>query len=195
MATCIGLFLFTRILIPDVILTFTTALAMWAFLRALDEAVVFPVSFQPIDRAGRTRLFALCWVGFVLVFFTFSTTQEYYSMPCYPGLALLLGSAMAMNGPWVRRGTCVASVISGLAAIVVFSILVYVRNIPVSGDISKALTSHPAVYSLALGHIEDLTLDSFAYLRFPLLVAGIAFVVGAAGTFELPGNVRFWLAL
>ncbi len=31
MATCVGLFLFTRILIPDVMLTFTIALAMWAF--------------------------------------------------------------------------------------------------------------------------------------------------------------------
>ena len=38
---------------------------------------------------------ALCWAGFILVFFTFSTTQEYYSMPCYPALALLLGSAIA----------------------------------------------------------------------------------------------------
>ncbi len=37
MATCIGIFLFTRILIPDVMLTFTVALGMWAFLRALDE--------------------------------------------------------------------------------------------------------------------------------------------------------------
>src|SRR5208337_1108724 len=37
MATCVGLFLFTRILIPDVMLTFTVALAMWALLRALDE--------------------------------------------------------------------------------------------------------------------------------------------------------------
>src|SRR6202140_2904983 len=35
-ATCAGLFLFTRILIPDAMLTFTVALAMWAFLRALD---------------------------------------------------------------------------------------------------------------------------------------------------------------
>src|ERR1700690_4221133 len=35
-ATCIGIFLFTRILIPDVMITFTVALAMWAFLRALD---------------------------------------------------------------------------------------------------------------------------------------------------------------
>ena len=37
LATCIGLFLFTRVLIPDVMLTLTIALAMWAFLRALDE--------------------------------------------------------------------------------------------------------------------------------------------------------------
>ena len=35
-ATCVGLFLFTRILIPDVMLTLTIALAMWAFLRSLD---------------------------------------------------------------------------------------------------------------------------------------------------------------
>jgi 4-amino-4-deoxy-L-arabinose transferase-like glycosyltransferase len=325
MATCIGLFLFTRILIPDVMLTLTTALAMWAFLRALDEdeshpriwafvlaaclgtglllksliAVVFPaaaailyllfthqlfcvktwkrlhvfsgtlivlliavpwhvlatlrnppyfaftlhsgpgqyhgflwffvineqllrflnlryprdyntvprlyfwllhfvwlfpwsvyfpavakLSFRPVDRAGRTRLLALCWAGFVLVFFTFSTTQEYYSMPCYPALALLLGSAMATESLWVGRGTRIVCAISGLAALVVIGILFYVRNISVSGDISKALTSHPAVYSLALGHIEDLTLFSFAYLRLPLLVACIAFVVGAIGTLQ-----------
>ena len=42
MATCVGLFLFTRILIPDVMLTFTIALAMWAFLRALDEEEPHP---------------------------------------------------------------------------------------------------------------------------------------------------------
>jgi 4-amino-4-deoxy-L-arabinose transferase-like glycosyltransferase len=36
MATCVGLWLFTRILIPDVMLTFVITLAMWAFLRALD---------------------------------------------------------------------------------------------------------------------------------------------------------------
>src|ERR1700676_1429248 len=37
MATCIGLFLFTRILIPDVLLTLVIALALWAFLRVLEE--------------------------------------------------------------------------------------------------------------------------------------------------------------
>jgi 4-amino-4-deoxy-L-arabinose transferase-like glycosyltransferase len=34
--TCVGLFLFTRILIPDVLLTLTITLAMWSFLRVMD---------------------------------------------------------------------------------------------------------------------------------------------------------------
>jgi hypothetical protein len=164
---------------------------VWLFPWSVYFPAVAKLSFKPVDRAGRTRLLALCWAGFVLVFFTFSTTQEYYSMPCYPALALLLGSAMAMEGPWVRRGTRVVCTISGLATLVIIGILFYVRNISVSGDISKALTSHPAVYSLALGHIEDLTLYSFAYLRFPLLVAGIAFFVGTMGTLRSIGDRAF----
>src|ERR1700686_3995742 len=41
-STCFGLFLFTRILIPDVMLTASIALSMWAFLRAIDPAEVRP---------------------------------------------------------------------------------------------------------------------------------------------------------
>ncbi|MGD0438533.1 MAG: glycosyltransferase family 39 protein, partial [Bryobacteraceae bacterium] len=37
-STCFGLFLFTRILIPDVMLTASIALSLWAFLRAIDES-------------------------------------------------------------------------------------------------------------------------------------------------------------
>ncbi len=35
-STCFGLFLFPRILIPDVMLTASIALTMWAFIRAID---------------------------------------------------------------------------------------------------------------------------------------------------------------
>jgi hypothetical protein len=334
-ATCIGLFLFTRVLIPDVMLTLTVALAMWAFLRALDEeephprfwafllaaslgagfllkstvAVLFPIaagaiyllltrqlfaaktwrqlrpfsgllvilliaapwhvlatlrnppyfsfslhsapgeyhgflwfyfmneqvlrflnlryprdyntvprvyfwlfhllwlfpwsvyfpavaklSFKPIDRAGRTRLLALCWTGFMLVFFTFSTTQEYYTMPCYPALALLLGSAMAAGGDWVRRGTRVISVIAGCAAVALIAIFVLVRNVPAPGDISTALSQRPGTYTLSLSHMEDLTLASFAYLRLPLAVAAVAFLAGALGTLRASGRRAFLAA-
>lgn len=335
MATCVGLFLFTRILIPDVMLTFTIALAMWAFLRALDEeeahprwwafllaaslgaglllkslvALAFPIaaaviylfltkqffvrrtwqrlrplrgllvvlviaapwhilatlrnppylafalhggpgqyhgflwfyfineqllrflnlryprdyntvprlwfwllhfvwlfpwsvyfpalvklSYKPLDRAGRTRLLALCWTGFILVFFTFSTTQEYYSMPCYPALALLLGAAMAMGGTWIRRGTRVLCVISILAALTTSGIFFAVRHLPTPGDISQALSHHPGVYTLSLGHMLDLTFDSFAYLRLPLVVASLGFLAGGLGTFRWLGQRAFLAA-
>jgi hypothetical protein len=334
MATCIGLFLFTRIVIPDVMLTFTVALGMWAFLRALDEeephprfwafvlvanlgvglllksliGVLFPIaagviylgitrqlfsartwrrlhafsgllvilliaapwhilatlrnppyfaftlhsgpgqyhgflwfyfineqllrflnlryprdyntvprlyfwllhlvwlfpwsvyfpaiaklSFKPIDRAGRTRLLALCWVGFVLIFFTFSTTQEYYSMPCYPAIALLLGSAMVTGGEWIRRGTRVLAVIAASAGLITLSLFFLTRNLPAPGDISQALSQHPGAYKLSLGHMQDLTLASFAYLRTPLLVAAIAFCLGALAAWKLNGQ-RVFLA-
>ena len=86
---------------------------LWLFPWSVYFPAVARLSFRPLDRAGRTRLLALCWTGFVLVFFTFSTTQEYYSMPCYPALALLLGSAMAAGGGWVGGGTRVLAVHRG----------------------------------------------------------------------------------
>jgi Dolichyl-phosphate-mannose-protein mannosyltransferase len=173
--------------------------AFWAFhlLWLFPWSVYFPavakLSYRPVDRAGRTRLLALCWTGFLLVFFTFSTTQEYYSMPCYPALALLLGSAMAGGGNWVRWGTRALGAITGLSAITVFSLWYIVRHVPTPGDISNALSSHPSAYTLSLGHMLDLTIDSFAYLRVPLLVAGIAFVVGSVCNF-LWTNRRAFLA-
>ena len=318
MATSVGLFLFTRILIPDVALTAAVALSMWAFLRSMEEegsawpvvfwasqgagfllkgliAVVFPVAAvvvyftvtrtwrewrrlrpfggaalsiaiavpwvtlatlrnppyfdftmrpapgeyhgffwffflnehlfrflnmrHPRDyntvpralfwlfhllwlfpwsaffpavfraapvtgRAARMRTLALCWTGFLLIFFTFSTTQEYYSMPCYPALALLTGKALDDGGPWIRRGAVAAGSIAGLAAAAVLGILWMVRGKATPGDISTALTSNPDAYTLSLGHMSDLTLDAFAYLRLPLAVAAVAVLVGAAGVWR-----------
>ena len=53
---------------------------------------------------------------------------------------------------------------------------------PTPGDISSALSHHPGGYKLSLGHMQDLTLDSFAYLRLPLAIAGVAFLIGVLGT-------------
>ncbi|MGA2511235.1 MAG: glycosyltransferase family 39 protein [Candidatus Acidiferrales bacterium] len=167
---------------------------VWLFPWSVYLPAVAKLSFRPVDRAGRARLLALCWVGFVLVFFTFSTTQEYYSMPAYPALALLLGSAMATGGDWVRRGTRALSVITALLAVAVFAILVHVHGLPTPGDISSALGHHPKAYTLSLGHMEDLTFDSFAYLRLPLALAGIAFLIGALGTLRATGRRAFLAA-
>ena len=163
----------------------------WLFPWSVYFPAVAKLSFRPLDRAGRARLLALCWVGFVLVFFTFSTTQEYYSMPCYPALALLLGAAMAADGVWIRRGTRILTAVSAVAAAIVITILVVDRHVATPGDIFSALTAHPAAYTLSLGHMEDLTLQSFAYLRVPLLLAGIALLIGAVGTFRAGAKRAF----
>ena len=156
---------------------------IWLFPWSVYLPAAFKLSYRPMDRAGKTRLMALCWIGFVMVFFTFSTTQEYYSMPIYPAMALLIGSAMALEDRTVRAGTRAVTIFCAVAAIAIIAILVVVRHIPTPGDISQALSSNPSAYKLSLGHMEDLTIDSFAYLRVPLAVAAAAFVIGGISTF------------
>ncbi|HEV2446539.1 MAG TPA: glycosyltransferase family 39 protein [Candidatus Sulfopaludibacter sp.] len=167
---------------------------IWLFPWSVYFPAIAKLSFRPADRAGRARLLALCWTGFILIFFTFSTTQEYYSMPCYPALALLLGCAMAAGGPWIRAGSRVLGVILLCCVLAAGTLWFLARGLPAPGDISDALRFVPGAYKLSLGHMEDLTLKSFAYLRVPLLAAVVAFLVGAVGTLLATGEKAFLAA-
>jgi hypothetical protein len=160
---------------------------LWLFPWSALAGGAAKLGYRPADRAGSTRLMALAWTGFLLVFFTFSTTQEYYSMPCYPALALLIAGGVAGEGKAVRVGARVLGVVCGVAAALLGAILVAVRGVPAPGDIAQALTQNPELYTLSLGHMADLTLTSFAYLRTPVAVAMIAFMAGAAGCWLLVG--------
>jgi 4-amino-4-deoxy-L-arabinose transferase-like glycosyltransferase len=164
---------------------------LWLFPWSVYLPAVFKLSFRGMDRASRMRLLCLCWAGFLLIFFTFSSTQEYYSMPCYPALALLIGSALTTESAWIRRGQIALAVAASMAALAIAGILSQVWSLPAPGDISRALTQHPEAYTLSLGHMGDLTLESFAYLRFPLVLAGIAFLTGAILSF----GKRVWGAV
>lgn len=163
---------------------------LWLFPGSLLLPALGKLSYRPVNRAGRMRLLALCWTGFVLVFFTFSSTQEYYSMPVYPALALLLGCALDRGGIRVVRALQTAGAIAVLAGVACLTILFMVRNLPAPGDIAQALTQHPDAYTLSLGHMGDLTLASFAYLRLPLAIAGAAFLAGGLGALLLKGWLR-----
>jgi Dolichyl-phosphate-mannose-protein mannosyltransferase len=161
---------------------------VWLFPWSVYLLRLRRLSYKPADRGGQMRLLALCWIGFVMVFFSFSTTQEYYSMPIYPALALLLGCGVAASDRSIRAGARLVAVFAGCACIAICGILVTVRGMPTPGDISNALTHHPGVYTLSLGHMYDLTLGSFAYLRLPLMIAGVAFLVGAIGAWRWRGE-------
>ena len=148
------------------------------------------LDYKPASRAGRARLMAVCWIGVVMLFFTFSTTQEYYSMPIYPALALLVGSVASNGGRWVREGTYALLAVCAVLFAVLSVLMLSVWHVPAPGDISQALTQHPELYTHALGHIWDLTLTAFAYLRLPLGLAALAFGGCALGLALPRSNVR-----
>ncbi len=133
---------------------------------------------------------AICWIGVVMVFFTFSTTQEYYSMPVYPALALLLGSALASGDRRLRAATWTLQFISALIFAALAFVLLMVWRLPATGDISQALTQHPELYTLSMGHMGDLTLNAFAYLKLPLAVAAVAFAAITLGLALWRNNIR-----
>jgi len=153
----------------------------WLFPWSAYLPAAMEQSYSTWSRASRARLMAVCWISVVMVFFTFSTTQEYYSMPIYPALALLLGSAMASQGKRVRAGTWILQAVSAVVCVTLAFVLLRVWRMPAPGDISQALTQHPEMYTLSMGHMGDLTLNAFAYLKLPLAVAMIAFAAIAAG--------------
>jgi len=154
---------------------------VWLFPWSAFLPAAWRLSYKPITRAGRVRLMALCWIGTVMLFFTFSTTQEYYSMPIYPALALLAGSALAAENSRVRAGMRVLQFTFAGLFVLLATLLLLVWRTPAKGDIAQALVQHPELYTLSLGHFGDLTLTAFAYLKLPLALAAAAFAVGALG--------------
>ncbi len=136
---------------------------------------------RPSSRTGRTRLLMLCFCAFTLLFFSASTSQEYYTLPIY-GPAMVLLASVAVSAPKrLQFAVRAAAAVYSVALVAGASILFSVRKVETEGDISLALTSNPDAYTLSLGHFSDLTLDAFAYLRGPLALALAAFAIGAIG--------------
>ncbi|MCU1221408.1 MAG: Polymyxin resistance protein ArnT [Candidatus Angelobacter sp.] len=162
---------------------------VWLFPWSAYLPAAMKESYTARSRASRARLMAICWIGVVMVFFTFSTTQEYYSMPIYPALALLLGSAMASTATRVRAGTRILLSVSVSIFGALSFILFMVWRLPATGDIAQALTQHPEMYTLSMGHMGDLTLNAFAYLKLPLAIATLAFAAIAAGLVLWRNNI------
>jgi 4-amino-4-deoxy-L-arabinose transferase-like glycosyltransferase len=163
---------------------------LWIFPWSFYLLSAPTLDYKPTSRAGRARLMALCWIGAVMLFFTFSTTQEYYSMPIYPALALLVGSVLSQDGRWIRAGTYALLITCTILCAALSILLLSVWHAPAPGDISQALTQHPELYTHSLGHIWDLTLNAFAYLKLPLALAAVAFGGCALGLVFSRNHIR-----
>ena len=101
-------------------------------------------------------------------------------MPIYPAMALLIGSSME-EGQYFRASSRVLLVAFTALSMVLTAIFLSVVHIPATGDIADALAQHPDMYTLSLGHMADLTLPAFAYLKLPLALAAAVFAFCAVG--------------
>ncbi|MDE1154959.1 MAG: glycosyltransferase family 39 protein [Acidobacteriaceae bacterium] len=145
-------------------------------------------------REGGPGLMLTIWTILIVGFFTFSTRQEYYTIPAVPALALLAGAYLArkQNGKdvWVRRSTWALFAVGVLVA-VVCGYLAIVAKTPQPGvDLFTVLDQHPQDYTLSFGHFFDFTTSAFGYFHAPLIGMSVSMFVttGLALFFRLRGK-------
>ena len=61
----------------------------WAVFLPQTLREVPLTNFRELDRRKRSNLLFLLWALVILLFFSFSTRQEYYTIPALPAIALL----------------------------------------------------------------------------------------------------------
>jgi 4-amino-4-deoxy-L-arabinose transferase-like glycosyltransferase len=133
---------------------------------------------------SRTELLCLVWSGVTLVFFSFSTNQEYYTFPAYFPVLLLIAERLSGEEEWGSQRwllwtSSVLAVICIAASIVLAAGLWSSRQLPFVPDIGTVLAKPDLqAETLSMGHMLDLTGESFAALRLPAILAAIVLFLG-----------------
>ena len=146
-----------------------------------------------LPRCREATVALLLWSALVMGFFSLSARQEYYSLPCLPALALLIGGLLARADRnetpadanarrsallWSRWfllpfGITLAAVAITFAAVA--------QHVARGTDIANLLAHNQDSYNLSLSHLFDLTPAAMGLFRGPLLlVAAAAITLGPA---------------
>jgi len=179
----------------------TVPLALfWAFLVLwlVPWAIFLPQALRAIslpwrqlgaslDRRGRANLLFFLWALVILLFFSFSTRQEYYTIPALPGVALLAGGwlaressedASASDRRAGRISSLVFMIVGVFAAVVGLALFVRTHQPPQGVDLAELLKKHPQDYDFSLGHVLDFTTGALGVFRGPLLGASLSLLFG-----------------
>ena len=165
-------------------------LVPWAFFlpQALKNV---PLGWRqlggPLDRRARANLLFFLWALVILLFFSFSTRQEYYTIPALPGVALLAGGWLARESAEDateadRRAGRISSLVFMIVGVLASAIglLLFSRThqLPAGVDLADLLKKNPQDYDLSLGHVLDFTPQALGLFRGPLLGASLALLLG-----------------
>ena len=149
----------------------------------------------------RSILLLSLFAALVLVFFSLSTNQEYYTFPAYLPLLALIAAALSRAEITYNEDTSARRWITfahatftglGVAIALVLTYGLWIsRHEPFVPDIGDLL-AHRGVgnYTLSMSALFDLTGPSFAALRLPATLAALAFLIGPLAAWFLRSKRR-----
>ena len=181
------------------LLLFWVLLVLWL----VPWSVFVPQSLQEVprrwrefrsqmSRRQRAYLLFFLWNLVIVGFFSFSTRQEYYTIPALPGMALLVGGWLARERESAadsqeRRAGGISSAVLLVIGVVIaaagFALLGFSQAPAPGTDLADLLKKHPQDYALSFGHFLDLTPQAMGAFRLPLFGFSLAFLLGTLANF------------
>jgi 4-amino-4-deoxy-L-arabinose transferase-like glycosyltransferase len=152
-----------------------------------------------LQRRERALLLWALTVFVILVFFSFSSRQEYYVLPVLPALTLILGAwfsdeqRSSSQSPLRQAGQRIALVsflIAIPATLAAWGLLWFSQSVPRQSELADLLTRNPSEYALSFGHIFDLTPRAMGMFRPELLLIGAAFLGGTLASWRFRRHNR-----
>ena len=140
-----------------------------------------------MDQQRRANLLFAIWGLLIVLFFSFSTRQEYYTIPALPAFALLIGAWLGREADDARhseegklgRISSAVLFVVGVAIFVAGIVFLFLSKAPAPGtDLADLLRKNPSEYALSMGHFLDLTPQALGAFRAPLLATALAFLFG-----------------
>ena len=141
---------------------------------------------EELDRPARANLLFLLWALVIVGFFSFSTRQEYYTIPALPGMALLVGGWLAResskDSDTARRAGQISATVLFVLGVLGFATGMYllsVSHLPKpNADLADLLKKNPQDYDFSLGHVLDLTPRALGAFRAPLWSSSLLLLLG-----------------
>jgi len=128
---------------------------------------------RAMSENGRDMTLLLAWTFTILIFFSFSTRLEYYTLPALPALAILAGAQC--NNCWERRLIRPGLVLASISLLVGMALVIIAIFFSTGGadGMFNAKNIHD-FYFYYFGPLFDLTPEAMHALLKPLLLAGLS---------------------
>ncbi len=149
--------------------------------------------FPRLRSFATPQIFLVLWAAFILLFFAFSSRQEYYVLPALPAFAILLSGWLvsrdggtplryppSMNGKRREIDRCLYALLTlgTLFAIAATYFLLHTKSPAPNTDLARLLAQNPGDYALSMGHFLDLNAQALGLFRLPLALAAISLFLG-----------------